>query len=223
MLLTGLIDSAAADSRTAAHLLGPEHPLARASEALSAAVTQCAALALPAICGAVAAALELSWARPLLVATAITAAVVVVRLAILLQARNSCVLDLLVSGDTDVPLNAVELMRRELTDLRKRTRLAKTLDDIRLGAESGARNRNPLTSRPAILAASDELRGRRRDASPAAGLSARRRAGAHPSHRRWLAALRLGRSRPSGGAAPDPVPPRRRATGRGPLAADARR
>jgi hypothetical protein len=145
MLITSLIDTAAPDSKAAVDLLGPDHPLARATDALRGAVSQSLALVIPLSCSGLAAAIGAWWAEALLGATAVVGAVLAARVAILVQVRNGCVVQMLIRSDGEVPLRSVERMRRDLTDPRTRARMAHTLEAIGRGVESTAVHRTSLT------------------------------------------------------------------------------
>jgi hypothetical protein len=109
-------------------VLGPAHPLTRATEAITGATRQwltCAAI----LAGSIIAALEgRPWATVLTISSAPILAALTVLLLILKQRVADRAIDLIAAGRETLPIATVQRHRQRLTAQRERNALAKTLE-----------------------------------------------------------------------------------------------
>jgi hypothetical protein len=131
MALASLTQPPRADRASACELLGPDAPLARVLARLVETFDQLAVSAVI-VCGAALwLALGGRWGTEVVVGAALTLSGLGGRLAILIAERNDRVLELIIRGDGDLPLEAVDRSRRRLLDRKARQRLARTIAAIR--------------------------------------------------------------------------------------------
>jgi hypothetical protein len=111
-------------------VLGPAHPLTRATEAVTGATRQwltCAAI----LAGSIIAELEgHTWATVLTISSAPVLAALTVLLLILKQRVADRAIDLIAEGRETLPIATVQSHRQRLTAQRERNALAKTLGSI---------------------------------------------------------------------------------------------
>lgn len=132
-------------------VLGPGHPLTRASRELDAAIRQMSMVAvlLGGSLGAVLA--GGAWARSTAVAAGLVLVGTAVRAALRAQTRRDRALDLVIAGPDRLPLPVLQRQRRRLASPRTRHTLARTLESM--VQETLHRSwTHPLSSRPALHA-----------------------------------------------------------------------
>ena len=151
-----------APPRSASAVLGPDHPLARATDALESVVRQSLAVAAVLI-GAV---IDLIAGRMWAATLAASAAIVLVGLTAIAaackQTQRDRALALILEGRENVPVAAVQRQRRRLLDPRTRTTLARNLT-VMIDQASDRRGLQacrirPLFDRAVIRAVADDLR-----------------------------------------------------------------
>jgi hypothetical protein len=118
------------ESRSAAATLGCDHPLARATERLDAAVRQLIAVGLVLAAGVIASCAGVGWAPAL----ALSAGVVLVGLSLIAasyrQRESDCALALILQGRERLPVSAIQRQRHRLTDPCTRQQLAVAIETI---------------------------------------------------------------------------------------------
>ena len=115
----------------AGDVLDADHPLSRADARLTVAGERCLVLSVVLVVGVVALVDELSIGVCLTVAAAIVLAAQLGQVGVLSGTRNRRAVELIAQGRGDVPIEAVERVRRHLLHPGHRARLARTLDEIR--------------------------------------------------------------------------------------------
>ena len=131
MSLASLTQPARADRACAQKLLGPGDPLFRVLVRLTETFDQMCSAGLIVCAAAVWLAEGGPWGLELVVASVLTLLLLGGRLATLIAERNELVLGLIIRGGRELPLVAIERLRRRLLDRRTRQRLAHTIAAIR--------------------------------------------------------------------------------------------
>ena len=148
--------------RPASAVLGPAHPLSRASEALDTALKQCGAVAAVLVGSVIALVEGRAWAPTV----AGSAAIVLVGLTVIASARRQhkrdVVLDMILGGDELLAIAAVQRQRHRLLCRRTRVRLVRNLEEIIEQATSHqklqVRLARPLFERRVVASVVDDLR-----------------------------------------------------------------
>lgn len=165
--------------RSASAVLGSDHPLARATEALDGVVRQWLAVAAVLVGSIIDLAVGRAWAATL----AASATVVLLGLAAIAaacrQSQRDCALALILAGRGSVPVAVVQRQRRRLVDSRTRTTLARNLavmiDQASTRRGLSACKIRPLFDRAVIRAVADDLRAvirlLRSEQAPARGVA----------------------------------------------------
>jgi hypothetical protein len=123
------------DDPTPAAVLGPDHPLTRASRWHAALLRQVSAVALL-LAGATAAAVAgIRAANDVAGAAALVTGVLVLLMLVARTRLRDCVLDLMIEGRGGLPIRWVARERRRLLALRYRESLARQLEAVRRIAE----------------------------------------------------------------------------------------
>jgi hypothetical protein len=142
-------------------LLGPDHPLARATEALQSAVRQAVAVAAVLTGSIINLGEGRHWATTLAASAAAVLLAVAVVIGVFRQRKRDCALALILEGRERVPLAAVRRQRQRLLDQRTRTALAGNLSSIIEQASACRRlpacRIVPLFDRAVITAVADDL------------------------------------------------------------------
>jgi hypothetical protein len=143
-------------------VLGLDHPLTRASEALDATVKQLLVV-VALLAGGLAASLEHArWGREVAISAGLVLAVFAFVAWIRAQARRDRVLDLILEGREALPLSVIQRECRRLAALRTRRSLASTLESMveetLQRGRLGRRSARPLLSRALVTEAQDEMR-----------------------------------------------------------------
>ena len=112
-------------------VLGPDHPLTRATSRLSVAVEQCITISGLLAVGVYGLIEGLSIGLPLAVAAGTVLVVLLGRVGALIESRNHRAVGLIAEGRGSLPVEAVVRERRRLLDPSDRERMARTLDVIR--------------------------------------------------------------------------------------------
>jgi len=190
-----------AQRQLASDVLGFDHPLTRASDALDTNVRQLLVVA-TVLAGSVAVAIErVTWARPLALAAGIVLLGIAAIAAIRAQIRRDRALDLILEGREALPISVVQRQRRRLASPRARRTLARTL--VSMVQETldrrppALRSARPLLHRPMIAEVQDEIRAvaelLRSDRATVRGVAFSKRIMTHPDsplYGRDVAALR---------------------------------
>jgi hypothetical protein len=145
----------------ASAVLGRDHPLTRACDALEGALRQLLVVA-AVLVGSVLAAIEHNaWARSIALAAAIVLAGVAAVSALLAQSRRERAIDVILQGQELLPVGAVARQRRRLAARRTRRALARTLvrmtDETLRRTPGSPRSARPVLHRPLIAAAAGEI------------------------------------------------------------------
>jgi len=119
----------------AVDLLDSDHPFSRADARLTLAGERCVVVAAMLAAGVVALVDGLSIGAPLTVAAALVLTAQLVQVGVLSDARNRRAVELIAQGRGEVPIEAVERVRRRLLRPGHRARLARALDEIRAEIE----------------------------------------------------------------------------------------
>jgi hypothetical protein len=140
----------------------PDHPLARATDALRCTARQWNHVA-AVVCGAVIARAEGGrWASGLVCSAAVVLAVLSMLLAMRWQARRDCVTGVILKGEEDLPVGVVQRERCRLVSYRNRAGLARRLEEIAREAAAPRTSRvrlvPPLFELGVVLQVADELR-----------------------------------------------------------------
>jgi hypothetical protein len=141
-------------------VLGPEHPLARATTQLCVATKRCLAASVMLGLGVVALIYDMPLGVPLAVAAAAILTALIARIGALRAASNREALELIAQGREELPVEAVVRVRQRLLDPADRERLARALDVIRSEAGRAPGECHaipPLYSVSAVRAVSSEL------------------------------------------------------------------
>jgi hypothetical protein len=187
-------------------VLGLDHPLRQASDALDVSVRQLLAVAAMLAGSLPAAAAGATWARSLTLAAAVVLVGAAPLAALRAQARRDCAVDLIIEGRGALPIGIVQRQCRRLVRERTRRILARTLQSmteqtLRRRAAGSLSPRVPL-HRPLIIAVQGELgavaqllRSRRANIRGVAFCERLLTDGDSPLYGRDLAALRARLSR----------------------------
>ena len=151
-----------ASPRSASAVLGSDHPLARATEALDSVVRQSRAVAAVLVGSSIDLMAGRAWASTLAASATIVLLILTAVGAACKQTQRDRALALILEGHESVPVAAVRRQRRRLLDPRTRTTLARNL--AALIEQSSARRGlpacriAPLFERAVIRAVADDLR-----------------------------------------------------------------
>jgi len=145
---------------SAREVLGSGHALTRLEDQLSVLLTRSLVVAALLCAGVIAVLDGLSMGLSLTVAAAAAEAALAARAALLAESRREQVLDLIIDGRGELPIEVVARQRTRLLDARRRHRLASAFDEIRDEAlhppPRHARVR-PIFDRRVITAVAPEL------------------------------------------------------------------
>jgi hypothetical protein len=157
-----IVTGASSAPRPASAVLGPDHPLSRAIEALDTALKQWRAVAAVLVGSVIALVEGRVWAPTV----AGSAAIVLVGLTVIAatqeQRIRDVVLDMILGGEERLPIAAVQRQRRRLLCQRTRASLANNLEEIIEQATSRPKLQVrlvlPLFERPVVASVAGELR-----------------------------------------------------------------
>ena len=148
--------------RSASAVLGSDHPLARATEALDGVVRQSLAVAAVLVGSGIDLMDGRAWAATLAASATIVLLILTAVAAACKQTQRDRALALILEGRESVPVAAVQRQRRRLLDPRTRTTLARNLAEI-IDQASPCRGLRacricPLFERAVVRAVADDLR-----------------------------------------------------------------